>query len=117
MKAPSALPWSPLMIAWATSMLNVVGAYRRISCGKRPPATNRLKRRAGMKSKLIWPSDVCQLTFTNTCSSPVYLIVSRWTSEEAFGAFVQSDAFKKVTNWGKENILSRRPSHTTYSDG
>ena len=44
-----------------------------------------------------------------------YLIVSRWQSEEAFRAFVASDAFKKVTNWGKENILSRRPSHTTYA--
>lgn len=44
-----------------------------------------------------------------------YLIVSRWASEDAFKAFVASDAFKKVTNWGKENILSRRPSHTTYS--
>jgi heme-degrading monooxygenase HmoA len=44
-----------------------------------------------------------------------YLIVSRWDSEDAFKAFVASDAFKKVTNWGKENILSRRPSHTTYT--
>ena len=48
-------------------------------------------------------------------ADPVYLIVSRWTSEDAFNAFVASDAFKKVTNWGKENILSRRPSHTTYA--
>ena len=44
-----------------------------------------------------------------------YLIVSRWESEDAFKAFIASDAFKKVTNWGKENILSRRPSHTTYA--
>jgi heme-degrading monooxygenase HmoA len=46
-----------------------------------------------------------------------YLIVSRWESEQAFNAFVSSDAFKKVTNWGKENILSGRPSHTTYQEG
>ena len=46
-----------------------------------------------------------------------YLIVSRWENEDAFKAFVASDAFKKVTNWGKENILSRRPSHTTYTSG
>lgn len=49
--------------------------------------------------------------------SPAYLIVSRWASEDAFNAFVASDAFKKVTNWGKENILSRRPAHTTYTTG
>lgn len=48
-------------------------------------------------------------------ADPAYLIVSRWDSEDAFKAFVASDAFKKVTNWGKQNILSRRPSHTTYA--
>lgn len=45
-----------------------------------------------------------------------YLIVSRWTDEQAFQDFVASDAFKKVTNWGKENILAGRPSHTTYRE-
>jgi heme-degrading monooxygenase HmoA len=48
---------------------------------------------------------------------PTYLIVSDWQSEEAFKAFIASDAFKKVTNWGKENILRGRPSHTTYQHG
>jgi len=50
-------------------------------------------------------------------NEPAYLIVSRWTNEDAFKEFVRSDAFRKVTNWGKENILSRRPSHTTYQEG
>jgi heme-degrading monooxygenase HmoA len=45
---------------------------------------------------------------------PAYLIVSNWNSEDAFREFVASDAFKKVTNWGKENILRGRPQHTTY---
>ncbi len=45
-----------------------------------------------------------------------YLIVSRWTSEQAFDDFVSSDAFKKVTSWGKENVLAGRPSHTTYRE-
>jgi heme-degrading monooxygenase HmoA len=48
---------------------------------------------------------------------PVYLIVSRWESEQAFDDFVASDAFKKVTNWGAQNILSGRPRHTTYQEG
>ena len=47
----------------------------------------------------------------------VYLIVSRWQSEDAFDGFVASDAFKKVTNWGSENILAGRPLHTTYQEG
>ena len=48
---------------------------------------------------------------------PAYLIVSRWSSEQAFSDFVASDAFKKVTNWGAENILRGRPRHTTYQEG
>jgi heme-degrading monooxygenase HmoA len=45
---------------------------------------------------------------------PAYLIVSKWQSEDAFKAFVASDAFKKVTSWGAQNILRGRPQHTTY---
>ena len=43
-----------------------------------------------------------------------YLIVSDWSSEEAFNGFIASDKFKNVVNWGKENILAGRPSHTVY---
>ncbi len=45
-----------------------------------------------------------------------YLIVSHWTEESAFKEFIASDRFKKVTNWGRENILEGRPSHTTYRE-
>lgn len=43
-----------------------------------------------------------------------YLIVSEWSDEEAFQEFVKSDAFRAVTNWGKEQILSARPLHKIY---
>ena len=43
-----------------------------------------------------------------------YLIVSRWHDEQAFNDFIASDKFRKVTNWGAENILAGRPRHTTY---
>lgn len=43
-----------------------------------------------------------------------YLIVSDWSSEEAFNGFIQSEKFKNVVNWGKENILAGRPTHTVY---
>lgn len=46
-----------------------------------------------------------------------YLIVSRWADEVAFDKFIASEAFKKVTSWGLENILAGRPSHTTYREG
>ena len=43
-----------------------------------------------------------------------YLVVSDWSSEEAYNGFIQSDKFKDVVNWGKENILAGRPLHTVY---
>lgn len=43
-----------------------------------------------------------------------YLITSEWTEETAFTEFIRSDAFRNVTNWGKEQILSGRPQHKIY---
>jgi heme-degrading monooxygenase HmoA len=43
-----------------------------------------------------------------------YLIVSEWNSEEAFNAFVQSEKFRGVVDWGQENILADKPVHTVY---
>jgi heme-degrading monooxygenase HmoA len=43
-----------------------------------------------------------------------YLIVSEWAAEDAFHAFVQSEKFKNVVDWGKEHILADRPVHTVY---
>ena len=48
--------------------------------------------------------------------NPVYLVVSRWKDEQAFRDFVSSDAFKKVTDWGKLNILTGPAKHTTYHE-
>ena len=43
-----------------------------------------------------------------------YLITSEWSEEPAFTAFIQSQAFRDVTTWGKEQILSGRPMHKVY---
>ena len=43
-----------------------------------------------------------------------YLIVSEWSTEKAFMDFIRSPAFKEVTDWGKESILSDRPKHKIY---
>jgi heme-degrading monooxygenase HmoA len=45
-----------------------------------------------------------------------YLIVSRWSDEDAFTRFIRSGTFKKVTSWGLSNVLAGRPSHTTYRE-
>ena len=43
-----------------------------------------------------------------------YLITSEWSDEQAFTEFIRSDAFRAVTNWGQEQILSSRPQHKIY---
>lgn len=43
-----------------------------------------------------------------------YLIISEWSDDKAFQDFIQSQAFRDVTNWGKEQILSDRPRHKIY---
>ncbi len=45
-----------------------------------------------------------------------YLITSEWSDEQAFTTFIQSDAFRAVTSWGKEQILSDRPRHKIYKN-
>ena len=45
-----------------------------------------------------------------------YLITSEWSDEQAFRDFIQSQAFRDVTNWGKEQILSGRPQHKIYKN-
>lgn len=43
-----------------------------------------------------------------------YLITSEWSEEQAFHEFIRSQAFRDVTTWGKEQILSSRPQHKIY---
>ncbi len=45
-----------------------------------------------------------------------YLITSEWSDEQAFTSFIQSQAFRDVTDWGKEQILSGRPRHKVYKN-
>ena len=45
-----------------------------------------------------------------------YLIISQWNDKAAFDAFIASDTFKNVANWGKEKVLAARPHHEVYGD-
>ncbi len=44
-----------------------------------------------------------------------YLIVSDWSEKADFDAFIASDAFRSVANWGMEQILAGRPKHNVYT--
>lgn len=50
----------------------------------------------------------------NVSDDASYLITSEWSEEQAFTDFIRSDAFRQVTDWGKEQILSTRPQHKVY---
>ena len=54
--------------------------------------------------------------YKDTNDAQSYLIVSEWSSEEAFTAFIRSEDFRAVTDWGKEQILSGRPQHKVYKN-
>ncbi len=43
-----------------------------------------------------------------------YVILSEWSDKNAFESFIGSETFRNVANWGKEQILAGRPSHTYY---
>ena len=49
-------------------------------------------------------------------STGSYVILSEWETKESFTAFLQSDAFKQVTSWGKAEILRGRPKHKVYTN-
>lgn len=54
--------------------------------------------------------------FRDVVSPRSYLIHSEWETRDAFTAFLRSDAFRAVTDWGKEEILADRPRHRVYGD-
>ena len=64
-----------------------------------------LKAAAGHTSSTLWK---------DVADSASYLITSEWSDEQAFQDFIRSDAFRAVTTWGKEQILSGRPQHKIY---
>lgn len=43
-----------------------------------------------------------------------YLIISDWNDRSAFDAFIGSERFRQVANWGKEQVLAERPTHDYY---
>ncbi|GJM45500.1 MAG: hypothetical protein DHS20C21_23420 [Gemmatimonadota bacterium] len=54
--------------------------------------------------------------YRDVSDSSAYLIHSEWETRDAFMAFIRSDEFRAVTNWGKEEILADRPRHRIYGE-
>jgi len=43
-----------------------------------------------------------------------FAILSEWDDQQAFLAFIRSDAFHQVTAWGREHVLRSAPRHKIY---
>ena len=52
----------------------------------------------------------------DTSDGASYLITSEWSDENAFTEFIRGEAFRNVTNWGKQQILEGRPQHKVYKN-
>lgn len=73
--------------------------------GKFAAVISALKAAPGHTNSTLW---------NDVADDASYLITSEWSDEQAFRSFIESDAFRAVTTWGKEQILSGRPQHKIY---
>ena len=62
------------------------------------------------------PGHVESHMYEDVASVGSYVILSEWTRQEDFQAFLASDAFKKAVAWGKAEILRGRPKHKVYTN-
>ena len=62
------------------------------------------------------PGHTSSTLWKDVADDASYLITSEWSDEEAFKTFISSQAFRDVTNWGKEQILAGRPQHKVYKN-
>jgi heme-degrading monooxygenase HmoA len=60
------------------------------------------------------PGHVESHLFEDVQSKGSYMILSQWQRKEDFEAFIHSDAFRNVADWGKAQILRGRPQHKVY---
>jgi len=61
------------------------------------------------------PGHTNSILYRDVHNPQSYLILSEWSDEKAFRDFTRSEGFKRVVDWGKENILATRPKHHIYS--
>lgn len=60
------------------------------------------------------PGHVSSYLYHRVDDAQQYLIISDWNDRQAFDTFIGSEQFRKVADWGKEQILAGRPTHEYY---
>ncbi|HQV93904.1 MAG TPA: antibiotic biosynthesis monooxygenase [Anaerolineales bacterium] len=89
-----------------------VGLYYDVILGKEKIFEEAVDKILELLSKT--PEHVNSYLYHRVREPNSYAIISEWSSKDAFSSFVQSDVFRQVTNWGKAELLVRRPSHKVY---
>lgn len=109
--------FSSLRRAWAankkeTSDMVTVGMNYHVIVGKQQDFEEKFK--AVVDALRAAPGHSLSTLWKDVNDDASYLITSEWSDEQAFSDFIRSDAFRAVTDWGKEQILSTRPQHKVY---
>ncbi len=89
-----------------------VGMDYRVLAGKEHTFENAFK--GVLKAMADMPGHAGSRLYRDVQDERSYLIVSEWSDRDAFDAFIGSDKFRQVTDWGREQILASRPVHTVY---
>lgn len=89
-----------------------VGMYYDVKLGKEGEFEEKFEAVAGALDGS--PGHVQSLLYQQVKKANSYTILSEWDSQDAFMAFIKSDAFRQVTDWGKAEILEGRPRHKIY---
>ncbi len=84
---------------------HVIDGKQQVFEDKFAAVIDALRAAAGHSSSTLWK---------DVSDNASYLITSEWSEEQAFTDFIRSDAFRAVTDWGKDQILSGRPQHKIY---
>jgi heme-degrading monooxygenase HmoA len=91
-----------------------VGMNYKVREGKGPTFEKTFKSVLGAMQGM--KGHVKSALYSDVADRNSYLIMSEWNDRAAFDAFIASEQFRNVANWGKEEILAGRPQHQYYGD-
>jgi heme-degrading monooxygenase HmoA len=89
-----------------------VGMYYDVIEGKEKDFERKFDEVVGVLEAQL--GHVQSLLFRQVRSPRSFAVLSEWDSRGAFQDFIRSDLFRRVTDWGAEQILESRPRHRVY---
>lgn len=89
-----------------------VGMNYRVLAGKEPAFEAMFQK--VLEAMKQMPGHSRSNLFKDVFDQQQYLIISDWNDRTAFDTFLGSEQFRKVADWGKQQILAGRPTHNYY---